>query len=81
MYLLAVGLVLLALKFFEVGSFAELAWWWVILPFALTALWWSWADWSGYTKRKQVQAENERVASRIKRHRNKLGASGKAAKR
>ena len=81
MYLFAIGLVLLALKFFEVGSFANLAWWWVILPFALTALWWSWADWSGYTKRKQVKAENARVASRIQRNKGKLGASSNTNKR
>ena len=35
MYLLLLGLVLLGLKYLEVGPVAGWSWWWVLSPFAL----------------------------------------------
>lgn len=52
MYFLGLGCLLLVLKLLEVGPVADLAWWWVLSPFLLAALWWGWADATGYTKRK-----------------------------
>lgn len=40
MPLLVVGLVLAVLRFFEIGPFAKLSWWWVALPFVLVVIWW-----------------------------------------
>ena len=40
MPLLVVGIVLAALRFFELGPFATLSWWWVALPFVLVVIWW-----------------------------------------
>lgn len=77
MYLLVAGLILLGLKFFEMGLFADISWWWVALPFGLTALWWTWADWSGYTKRKKVEEENKRIQQRIQKHKDKLATKVK----
>ena len=34
---------------------------------------WSYADWSGYTKRKVVERENERKQERIDRQRSQMG--------
>ena len=34
MYLLGLSLVLLALKYFEIGPVAAWSWWWVLAPFA-----------------------------------------------
>lgn len=73
MYLLALGLILLALKYLEIGPVAAWAWWWVLSPFALAVLWWVWADWSGYTKRKVVERENARKQARIDKSRESLG--------
>ena len=34
---------------------------------------WAWADWSGYTKKKAVQKENEKKQARIDKSRESLG--------
>jgi len=73
MWFLSLGLLLLLLKVQEVGPVAGWDWMWVLSPFAAAAVWWTWADSSGYTKRKAVERENERKDARIERQREQLG--------
>ena len=73
MYLLALGLVLLGMKWLAWGPVATWDWWWVLSPFALAAVWWAWADHSGYTRRKVVEREDERKQARLERQRDQLG--------
>jgi small Trp-rich protein len=73
MLLLGLGLILMALKYLEIGPVAAWDWWVVLSPFALAVAWWSWADWSGYTKKKAVQKENARKQARIDKSREALG--------
>ena len=73
MYLLGIGIILLALKYLEIGPVALWSWWWVLSPFALAVAWWSWADWSGYTKRKVVQRENDKKQARLDKQKADLG--------
>jgi small Trp-rich protein len=75
MYLLGLGLVLLVAKWLEYGPVAALSWWWVMLPFGLAAAWWSWADYSGYTKRKAMERENKRRDARRARTKKALDAT------
>ncbi|MGB6114320.1 MAG: TIGR04438 family Trp-rich protein, partial [Comamonas sp.] len=49
MYTLILGVILVALKYLEIGPVATWSWWWVLAPFAVTAAWWVWADSTGYT--------------------------------
>ena len=67
MYLLGLGLFLALLKYLEIGPVAAWSWWWVLSPFAITALWWAWADASGYTKRKAMEKMDQRKKERIER--------------
>ncbi|HYP86419.1 TIGR04438 family Trp-rich protein [Variovorax sp.] len=76
MWFLGLGLALVALKYFEVGPVAQLTWLWVLSPFALALVWWAWADWSGYTKRKAVERDEARKQERIDRQRSQLGMLG-----
>jgi small Trp-rich protein len=78
MYLLGLGIVLLAMKYLEIGPVAVWSWWWVLSPFALAVAWWSWADWSGYTKKKAMERENDRKQARIDKSREKLGIKSKS---
>jgi len=64
MYLLILGLILLVLKYLEIGPVALWSWWLVLAPFALAVAWWSWADNSGYTKRKAMEREDKRRMAR-----------------
>jgi small Trp-rich protein len=77
MLFLGLGIVLLALKYLEIGPVAELTWWWVMSPFAAAVVWWAYADWSGYTKKKSMERENARKQARIDKSREKLGIKTK----
>ena len=77
MYLLGLGLVLLALKYLEVDPVVAWSWWLVMAPFALAVLWWAWADGSGYTKRKAMERESARQRARFDRTRETLGTMPK----
>lgn len=81
MYLLGLGLVFLVLKYLEWGMVAAWDWWLVLSPFALAVLWWTWADWSGYTKKKVMEKEDARRRLRIDRSREALGLSADKKKR
>ena len=81
MYFVGLGLVLMLLKFLEIGLVANLSWIWVLSPFAMAVAWWAWADASGYTKRRAMERENERKNARILKNRENIGTLGKSRKR
>ena len=73
MLFLILGVVLLALKYLEIGPVALWSWWMVLAPFGLAVLWWAWADWSGYTKRKAMEKEDAKKAARIAKAKDAMG--------
>lgn len=73
MWFLMLGVLGVLLKYFEVDPIAQWSWWVVLIPFPLAMAWWSWADWSGYTKRKAMERESERKQARIDRQRSQMG--------
>ncbi|MFZ4480533.1 MAG: TIGR04438 family Trp-rich protein [Rhodoferax sp.] len=81
MYLLGLGIILLVMKYLELGAVARWDWWLVLSPFALAVIWWAWADWSGYTKKKAMQKEDRRRKDRIDNNRQALGTSAKRKRR
>jgi len=81
MYFLGLGLVLLAMKYLELGPVATWSWWVVLAPFALAVAWWSWADFSGYTKKKAITRENDRRKARIEKNRDAMGMLPRKKKR
>ena len=68
MYFLALGLALLALKAAAWGPAAAWNWWLLLIPFGMAALWWAWADATGYNRRQVVRREQRRYQARIDRH-------------
>jgi len=75
MYFLGLGIVLLAMKYLELGPVAGWDWWVVLAPFGLAMAWWYWADASGYTKRKAMERENDRKQQRIDRNKDAIGTN------
>ncbi|MDB5894211.1 MAG: hypothetical protein JWQ88_1742 [Rhodoferax sp.] len=73
MYFLGLGVVLLALKYLQIGPVALWSWWIIMAPFALAVAWWAWADASGYTKRRAVEREDRRKQKRIDKSRDAMG--------
>ncbi|MBX3654408.1 MAG: TIGR04438 family Trp-rich protein [Ramlibacter sp.] len=81
MYFLGIGIVLLLLKYLEIGPVATFSWWLVLSPFALAVAWWTYADASGYTKRKAVEKENAKKQARIDKQRENLGMAATKKRR
>lgn len=73
MYFLGMGIVLLVLKYLEIGPVATWSWLIVFLPFGLAIAWWAWADATGYTKRKAMEREDKRRLDRIEKSRVAIG--------
>ena len=73
MYTLILGIALSLLKYLEVEPVAQWSWWWVLSPFAVTILWWAWADSTGYTKRKAMEKMDQRKKDRIDKQKQALG--------
>ena len=73
MYLLGLGVVLLAMKYFQIWVVAGWDWWQVFIPFGLAIAWWAWADSSGYTKRKAMDREDARRQARIDKNKEAIG--------
>jgi small Trp-rich protein len=74
MYLLLLGIAMLALKTLGYGPVAAWSWWVVLAPFALAVLWWSWADMSGYTKKKEMDKMDKRKAERLAKQYDAMGS-------
>ena len=60
MYFLLAGIIAVALKFLEMGPVATWSWWVVLAPFAMAVAWWTYADASGYTKKKEMKKRTKR---------------------
>lgn len=73
MYLLLLGIAMLAMKTLDYGPVAAWSWWLVLTPFALAVVWWTWADMSGYTKRVEMNKMDKRKADRIAKQREAMG--------
>lgn len=73
MLFLIVGVLGVLLKYLEIGFVANLSWWVVLTPFALTLAWWAWADASGYSSRKAMERDERRKQERIENQRSQLG--------
>lgn len=77
MWFLMAGIVFLLLKYLAIDPVAGWSWVVVLSPFGLAVAWWSWADASGYTKRKAMERENQRKQDRINKSREAIGTLNK----
>lgn len=77
MYLVLLGVILLLLKLFEFGPVGDWSWFIVLAPFAGAALWWAWADASGYNKRRAMEEMEARKAARRQRNMDAIGTGRK----
>ena len=81
MYLLGLGIILLLMKYLEMGPVATWSWWIVLTPFALAVVWWAWADSSGYTKRKAMEREDARRKARDDKNKEAIGTLRRGGRR
>ena len=77
MWFVGLGCLLVLLKWADLTAVAGWSWWIVLAPFAAAAIWWIIADATGYTKAREAEREDRRVAERRERHLENLGLSFK----
>jgi small Trp-rich protein len=80
MTFVVIGLLLVLLRWAEIGPVATLSWWWVLSPFAVAVVWWTWSDATGLTKRREMDKMDERRSARRARQIASLGR-GRAAQK
>ena len=73
MLFLGLGILLMAMKYLEIGPVAAWSWYVVLAPFGLAIAWWAWADSSGYTKRKAMEREDAKRQARIDKNKEAIG--------
>jgi small Trp-rich protein len=79
--MLLVGLLLLALKLIAFGPFARWSWWAVLAPFGIAAVWWHFADVTGWTQRRAMQKMARRKALRREQAMDALGLDHRRERR
>lgn len=61
MYLLAAALIILVLKLLELPPVGAWSWWWVVLPFVLSFLWFEFGEsLFGFDKKQRDELDMER---------------------
>lgn len=77
MVFVGIGVLLLILKLAEVAPVAAWSWWIILSPLLGAVVWWSWADATGYTKRRAMERMEARKDERRRRNMEALGTSPK----
>ncbi len=81
MYAVGLGVILMLMKYLDVDPVVNWSWWWVLSPFAVAVAWWTWADSTGWTKKKAMQREDARRQARIDKNREAIGTMRKKGRR
>lgn len=81
MYFLVLGVALMLMKWLEIGPVGQWDWAkdWMLFaaPFALATAWWAYADWSGYSKRREIDKMELRKKERLAKNRDAMGMGSK----
>lgn len=81
MWLVLLGVLLLIMKLMAFGPVADLSWWWVLSPFLGAAIWWTWADSTGYYQRKTMEKLDAKRVERRTKNLDALGMDHKGRRR
>ena len=73
MAFVVLGVLLIALKLADVSGVAAWSWWWILSPFAAAAVWWSYADSSGLTKKREMDKLEDKKLERRRKNMEALG--------
>ena len=81
MFFVCLGLVLIVMKLAAFGPVAAWSWLGVLWPFLGAIAWWTYADKSGLTKRREMKKMDDRVTERRAKHMKALGLEVRDRKR
>lgn len=80
MWMVVLGVALLAMKLLEKGPAAQLDWMWVLAPFFLALAWWKFSDAVGLTSRKAMERDAKRKQERQRKQIEALGLGPRSRK-
>jgi small Trp-rich protein len=84
MYFVVIGVIIILLNLAGIGPVADWNWnlfgdlWKFCVPFGLAALWWTWADVSGYNKRREMERMEAKKTARREANLEALGMDARA---
>ena len=81
MYFVVLGVLFLVMKLAEFGPIALWPYWAVLAPFAAAVAWWTFADKSGWTKRREIDKMEARKKLRRETNLDALGIGEKNRKK
>lgn len=73
MWFLGIGVLLVGLWLGGVEPVSTWHWGYLSIPFVLAFVWWTFADASGITKKREMEKMEERKRRRLERNREQLG--------
>ncbi|WP_374673473.1 TIGR04438 family Trp-rich protein [Ideonella sp.] len=86
MIFIIIGVALIALKLLGVNPMAEWNYeltgdlWKMVWPFVAALIWWAWSDASGWTRRREMERDDQRKAERRARNIANMGLGPKDGK-
>jgi small Trp-rich protein len=81
MWFIVAGVLLVLLKLADISAVAAWSWWIVLAPFAAALVWWTYADASGFTKRREMDKLEDKKKERRRRAMDALGIDRESQKR
>jgi small Trp-rich protein len=87
MFFVVVGVILILLNLLGIGPVGEWTWtlggdlWKFALPFVFAVVWWTWADSSGLTKRREMERMDEKKEARREKNMDALGLNTRSRRK
>lgn len=87
MYFVLLGVIVIVLHLAGIGPMANWTWaisgdlWKFCAPFGLAAVWWAWADATGYNKRREMEKMEAKRQGRRERNLEALGMDNRARRK
>lgn len=79
MWFVVVGVLLVLMKWLEVGPVADWSWWVILVPFPLAVAWWAFVDASGISARREMDKVDQKRQDRRRKAFDALGISPRGA--
>ncbi len=79
MLFVVIGVLLVLMKWLDVGPVVDWSWWAVLVPFALAVAWWAFADASGMTRRREMDKIDRKRQDRRRKAFDALGIKPQSA--
>ena len=87
MFFVVIGVLLILLNLLGIGPVGEWTWtlggdlWKFALPFVFAVVWWTWADSSGLTKRREMERMDEKKEARREKNMDALGLNTRSRRK